>query len=170
MELITALANTGHVEVDQLSTNDELREWWRALETHGSTGPISPGSEEDVEAVRATRDVIRGLGLRNNGIDAAVDVSVLTAMPLRFEINDHPDIAVMGPINLPRHVVSRALAELLTSSGNPGWHRLRACPGPGCGWVFVDRSRSGSRRWCQMSDCGNRAKGAAFRARRRDTR
>jgi predicted RNA-binding Zn ribbon-like protein len=28
----------------------------------------------------------------------------------------------------------------------------------GCGWLFLDESRNGSRRWCSMSDCGNRAK------------
>ncbi|HKC60697.1 MAG TPA: ABATE domain-containing protein [Myxococcales bacterium] len=27
-----------------------------------------------------------------------------------------------------------------------------------CGWLFVDESRNGSRRWCSMKDCGNRAK------------
>ena len=24
----------------------------------------------------------------------------------------------------------------------------------GCGWLFLDRSRNGSRRWCTMGDCG----------------
>ncbi len=28
----------------------------------------------------------------------------------------------------------------------------------GCGWLFLDRSRSKKRRWCSMADCGNRAK------------
>lgn len=28
----------------------------------------------------------------------------------------------------------------------------------GCGWLFLNRSRSKARRWCSMSDCGNRAK------------
>src|SRR5256712_7708540 len=28
----------------------------------------------------------------------------------------------------------------------------------GCSWLFVDDSRNGSRRWCSMKDCGNRAK------------
>jgi len=28
----------------------------------------------------------------------------------------------------------------------------------GCSWLFVDESRNGSRRWCSMKDCGNRAK------------
>jgi predicted RNA-binding Zn ribbon-like protein len=27
-----------------------------------------------------------------------------------------------------------------------------------CGWLFVDRTKAGTRRWCSMKDCGNRAK------------
>lgn len=53
--------------------------------------------------------------------------------------------------------VTRSAAELLTSDRRD---RLRECPGPdGCGWLFYDTSRNGSRRWCSMEGCGNRAKG-----------
>ena len=37
----------------------------------------------------------------------------------------------------------------------------------GCGWLFWDSSRNRSRRWCDMSDCGNRAKVRRFYARKR---
>jgi hypothetical protein len=36
--------------------------------------------------------------------------------------------------------------------------RLKRCENPRCGWLFVDRSRNRSRRWCEMATCGNRAK------------
>lgn len=36
--------------------------------------------------------------------------------------------------------------------------RVKSCAGKGCGWLFYDTSRNRSRRWCSMSDCGNRAK------------
>ncbi len=32
--------------------------------------------------------------------------------------------------------------------------RIRVCAGPDCGWMYVDRSRNGLRRWCQMETCG----------------
>ena len=35
---------------------------------------------------------------------------------------------------------------------------IRQCEDDACGWLFVDRSRGGRRRWCSMADCGNRAK------------
>ena len=34
--------------------------------------------------------------------------------------------------------------------------RIRICGN--CGWLFVDRSRNASRRWCDMAVCGNRRK------------
>ena len=36
--------------------------------------------------------------------------------------------------------------------------RLRLCANPKCRWLFVDDSKSGTRRWCTMRACGNRAK------------
>jgi predicted RNA-binding Zn ribbon-like protein len=45
--------------------------------------------------------------------------------------------------------------------------RLRVCANLGCRWVFVDRSPTGRRRWCDMRTCGNQAKVARHRARAR---
>ena len=49
--------------------------------------------------------------------------------------------------------------------------QLKACPvdDGGCGWLFLDRSRNGSRRWCAMEDCGTRAKIRKLGERRRAT-
>lgn len=44
--------------------------------------------------------------------------------------------------------------------------RLTLCDADDCGWLFIDRSRNRSRRWCDMSECGNRAKVRRFRARK----
>jgi len=43
--------------------------------------------------------------------------------------------------------------------------RLRICPN--CRWLFLDRSRNGSRVWCDMAVCGNRAKARRHYNRRR---
>ena len=50
--------------------------------------------------------------------------------------------------------------------------RLRRCPpeAGGCGWVFLDRSRNGSRRWCRMADCGTTVKARRLTERRRAAR
>jgi predicted RNA-binding Zn ribbon-like protein len=45
--------------------------------------------------------------------------------------------------------------------------RTRICPGPRCGWLFIDHSRGGQRRWCDMATCGNAAKTARHYQRKR---
>lgn len=54
------------------------------------------------------------------------------------------------------------LAPVLWSAGDllagPRLNRVRKCANPECGWLFLDDSRAGKRRWCSMSACGNRAK------------
>ena len=45
--------------------------------------------------------------------------------------------------------------------------RLRLCAGPECSWLFVDRSKAGRRRWCDMAVCGNAAKSRRHHARER---
>jgi predicted RNA-binding Zn ribbon-like protein len=52
--------------------------------------------------------------------------------------------------------------ELLTG---PELARVRRCGAPDCGWLFVDRSRNGTRRWCRMDGCGAREKMRRYRAR-----
>lgn len=42
---------------------------------------------------------------------------------------------------------------------------IRSCANDRCGWLFVDTSRNGFRRWCDMKICGNRAKSRRHYAR-----
>lgn len=55
----------------------------------------------------------------------------------------------------PLWPILRSAAELLAS---PEAGRIRECGGTQCTWLFLDRSRAGTRRWCSMTSCGNRAK------------
>ena len=58
--------------------------------------------------------------------------------------------------------VARAAVELL--GGHDARH-VKECQADRCTRLYLDLSRRQSRRWCDMSGCGNRAKAAAFRAR-----
>lgn len=44
--------------------------------------------------------------------------------------------------------------------------RLRECQASYCGWLFLDRTKNASRRWCSSADCGNRARARRHYARR----
>ena len=50
-------------------------------------------------------------------------------------------------------------AEILVSDE---LKKVKACADSACGWLFIDVSRNRSRRWCDMKDCGNRAKASRF--------
>jgi predicted RNA-binding Zn ribbon-like protein len=65
-------------------------------------------------------------------------------------------------IRYPLDEILRSAVELLTSRELA---RVRFCPGERCGWIFLDTSRTGRRRWCDMSDCGNIEKVRRYRAR-----
>jgi predicted RNA-binding Zn ribbon-like protein len=61
--------------------------------------------------------------------------------------------------------VARAATALLTS---PELAKVRECADETCGWLFLDQSRNASRRWCDMADCGNRAKARRYRERKKE--
>ncbi len=61
--------------------------------------------------------------------------------------------------------IVRSAAELLTSERRA---RIGQCADDrGCGWLFLDTTKNRSRRWCEMGDCGNRAKARRHYRRRR---
>jgi predicted RNA-binding Zn ribbon-like protein len=55
--------------------------------------------------------------------------------------------------------VIRSAAELLVSIEIG---KVKICGDNECSWIFLDSSRNQSRRWCDMKDCGNRAKARRF--------
>lgn len=74
-----------------------------------------------------------------------------------------PDRHLAGPL----WPVVRSAAELLTS---PEEDSVRECVSSSCSWLFVDRSRTRRRRWCDMKTCGNRAKARRYYHRKRADR
>ncbi len=65
-------------------------------------------------------------------------------------------------LDRPLWVAVLSATDLLTSAD---LRRVRECGGEGCAWLFIDTSKNGSRRWCDMSVCGNRAKARRHRKR-----
>ena len=126
-----------------------------------------PDATAALEGTRALREAIyaifssraRGaavpppaLGLLNAAIGPSLARLRLRPVPGGFEWDwSSADLALDGML---APVVDSA-ADLLTS---PDLARVRECEADSCGWLFIDRSRNRSRRWCDMSICGNRAK------------
>jgi predicted RNA-binding Zn ribbon-like protein len=64
--------------------------------------------------------------------------------------------------------VLRSAADLLASPA--ALATVRFCASETCAWLFVDKSRNRSRRWCDMKVCGNRDKVRRHYRRAREAR
>jgi predicted RNA-binding Zn ribbon-like protein len=58
-------------------------------------------------------------------------------------------------LRMPLWLMAEAVAELVTRAD---FARVHQCAADDCTWLFLDVSRTGKRRWCDMATCGNRAK------------
>ena len=133
--------------------------------------PSAPANETDVRRAIALREAIFAVA------SARVDGAALPAQARR-RINNAADHAVpvlhlrvdgTSTRHVPRGreidaalaVIARDAVEVLTGPRE----RLRRCEGPRCALLFLDTSRNGRRRWCDMKVCGNRAKNRAFHRR-----
>ena len=82
---------------------------------------------------------------------------VQSGSAVRYEWSDE------AVLERPLWAIARSAADLLRSEGDRPL--VRECGSETCEWLFIDRSRNHTRRWCDMNDCGNRAKQRRMRAR-----
>jgi predicted RNA-binding Zn ribbon-like protein len=144
------------------------------MEAHARRQPRAAQAElADLIALRES--IYRIFASRARGLPAAdADLDDLRGQwkaalaAVAIELSDGRLVASpceAGTLQALRHHASASAVALLTS---PLAERVRQCEDDrGCGRLFVDRTRNGSRRYCQSRECGNRARQAAFRARRR---
>jgi predicted RNA-binding Zn ribbon-like protein len=91
-------------------------------------------------------------------VNKAASLQRLTARRAGYEF----ELAPQAGLSAPLFAIAASVGRLLT---DPQLELVSACPGAGCGWLFLD-SR-GRRRWCTMATCGNRAKVRRFAERHR---
>lgn len=68
----------------------------------------------------------------------------------------------------PRSAFSEVVGVAVDLLRDAPVDRLKACPN--CGFVFLDTTRNGSRRWCSMEDCGTQQKMRRYVTKRAQTR
>ncbi|WP_371496284.1 CGNR zinc finger domain-containing protein [Kitasatospora sp. NBC_00374] len=177
LELVRGFINTHDLEkgTDELSTPARAQAWLADRRL------LRPSAQVDeVLRLRAVeiREALRALAGANSG--AAADPTAVRALDelagaatvrLRFGPDGSPDVAPDCGTAAARDVTG-ALGLLLAVTGRAAfdgtWRRLKVCPAPDCRWAFYDHSKNRSGTWCQMAECGNRAKARAFRTRRGD--
>lgn len=172
LRLVQAFVNTVDIEngIEELMDAASLR---RALVRIGALPrSASPLGEDELEKALELREALRRLLLVNAGEEADPEAlaalehaSTAARLSIRFERDGTPTL-------LPRAggldgAIGRLLAVIYASMADGSWARLKACPRDVCGWIFYDRSRNLSSRWCSMSVCGNRTKVRRYRGKTR---
>jgi predicted RNA-binding Zn ribbon-like protein len=174
LDLVNTVAPRGPQGEEFLAAPADLLSWAgrvRLVEP-GETASVSPAAwAAAVEIREATYAVLTdsadtGAALRtlqSRWADAISRARLEPASPgARLIVGTSDDMLI------PDRLAHAAIDLLL----NADLARLRVCPPDegGCGWLFLDRSRNGSRRWCAMADCGTHAKSRRLTARRRTDR
>jgi predicted RNA-binding Zn ribbon-like protein len=142
-------------------TNDEARDLLREAALHPADAKMI------LERAITMREALYRIfsAIANHRSPAAIDIGALNAemsiamahVRLRSAAATNPWTYAFEDRKLDRMLWSiiHSAAELLTSDK---LDRICECQGENCGWLFMDMSRNRSRRWCDMKDCGNRAK------------
>jgi predicted RNA-binding Zn ribbon-like protein len=86
--------------------------------------------------------------LHRDLLGALARAEVGSVMPLEWttglrSVSDLPDELALATWRLLQHEDRR---------------HLRQCRASDCGWLFLDRTKNGSRVWCSSADCGNRTR------------
>ena len=169
LELVRGFVNSYDAETgaEELSSPPALAGW---LASHGLGQAKAELDEADLERAIELREALREALLTNNDEPlppTTVDRlnGALTGVSLGVRVNYDCTID-LEPAGAGLDPALARIASIIREAMLSGeWSRLKVCPADDCLWAFYDRSRNHSRTWCDMSDCGNRAKVKAFRER-----
>ena len=127
-------------------------------------------TETDLLAARRLREAIHDLAVariagKPDPAKARTDLNAVAAGPAAAPQLD-PTGALAWHGNAAGLLGEVAREAVLLLGGAQARH-IRQCEAEGCAILFLDTSRSHDRRWCSMAACGNKAKVAEFRRRKR---
>jgi predicted RNA-binding Zn ribbon-like protein len=157
---------------DALRTPRDLARWGRRLEV--VSGRLPAVDDEEFEAARALRLVLHRIFSalaqdrrpRRADLDALARDHALAADAARLAGAGDGAWRMDWPALDPRRIrFAVAVDAVALLADEARLARVHRCPGPRCGWLFLDTS--GRRRWCSMSTCGSRVKMRRLYERRR---
>lgn len=161
-----------HVQGDELTSPQALGRWMseRGLLTPGAR-ITQPMLETALQLRHGLRDFLacdREGRETNTAVHEALNRAI-QPFPLAA-IVDRGGTVTLAPARTDAlSGLARVVAQLQTASASGALARLKMCPAEECYRLFFDRSKPGSRRWCESTLCGNRMKTRAYRERQHDT-
>jgi predicted RNA-binding Zn ribbon-like protein len=168
--LVQAFVNTLDVlpGTEELRDPNTLRSW---LVANGLMREDEAVDESDLKHAIAVREAMRAVIGGNNGhrvypVEIATLNEAATVSRLRMRFGRDGTARLEPEANGPVGAMGRLVAALYSAMQDDSWARLKLCTDDNCRWVFFDRSKNHSSRWCSMDSCGNRAKARRFRQRR----
>jgi predicted RNA-binding Zn ribbon-like protein len=150
---------------DLLAVPQDLSRW---LKASGLAQSATPATQDDLKTARNLREAIYALVLaraQDAPLPAAprAQLNRLAGGPgATVRLDSNGALRLQGPVHAFLATIAQDALRLLAAPG-----RLRQCEAQMCSRLFIDLSRGGDRRWCSMTACGNRAKVAEFRRRKR---
>jgi predicted RNA-binding Zn ribbon-like protein len=181
----------GHLALDFCNTAGEhlaerpdelLRDWESFLRWAAQAGLIGPESyfellrhAEPVASIVRLRDAIYrvGLAIANQRRISHRDLVLLqdqaNARRPAIEVRNHAIRWKPAPGHASEQLSAVLAAEALSLLCSPQAVRIGICEGDLCGWLFLDDSRGKRRRWCDMNDCGSRAKARRYYERHKES-
>lgn len=193
LDFLNSIATPVDTPVEWLTSGEDLLSWLHAAQLAPAEVLASmrrtalPGELDAVAAqARALREWFRGFVLEHRGkrlgadalkdlgplnhilerdqeygqvvkAERAADAETLSGLAWRpMRRWQSPDTLLLP--------IARAMAELVCKDD---FSYVKACEGPTCTLLFIDRTHGHAKRWCSMAICGNRAKQAAHRKRER---
>jgi predicted RNA-binding Zn ribbon-like protein len=155
-------------EIDHLASFNDVVAWSKEVGLIGDDFVLSPAEQKTLyEQVLALRRAIRAVGsaIANDLDPSRPDLDVIrdsAALALRHaSLSGTPCTLQFEGIYRVTGTIAWSALDLLRGDE---LSRLKQCPPDDCHWLFIDRTKNRSRRWCDMGTCGNRAKKLAHRA------
>lgn len=145
-----------------LAHPSDLARWLVAAELAAAIPEVT---QADVALARTLRETIYSVALAQIHRKALPDEARRKLNRFASEASAVPQLGKDSRIHISGNtqelLTSIARDAVLLFGSEPGM-RLRQCEGESCALLFLDTSRSGERRWCSMSGCGNKSKIADF--------
>lgn len=174
LDFINTVGNRLGVSRDYFASQAELERWSRLAGLLGKREQLHLSAAQWGDVLR-TREELYGLfkpaadgkPLKNLAIER-LNAKLAQVAPHRQLVAQKTSVqwawktSPGDPVQLLAPILFGA-AELLT---NGSFRKVRECGGETCGWLFLDRSQAGKRKWCSMTDCGNRDKVRRYYRRR----